>query len=189
MLILPDSQLLILTPILDSLNILLISCLVMLVTASLHDLMWTSSTGLASPRRKLQAWVFSAPYEAIALLRLILPSVLGGYTRGGSDIDLAVVAEPPRPSFWRRVGWLVIDPHSDVIFAFLISMGFVIWRAVRENVAGRVDIHQTARWPLFYERPRGRADLIFFFFKVTILLTVAWPSMVWVDLIYGSLVP
>ncbi|KAL8276781.1 hypothetical protein RQP46_010837 [Phenoliferia psychrophenolica] len=159
--------LLILTPNLASLNALLLSCLIMLITASLHDLTWTWSTGLPSPRRKLQAWVFSAPYEAVALLRLLLPTWVGGYSRG-SDMDLTSVADPQRPSLWKRIGWLVIDPHSDVIFAFAASIGVTVWRATRDHAKGTVDVHQTA---------------------LTILLTVAWPSFVWIDLIYGSLVP
>ncbi|KAK4706081.1 hypothetical protein P7C70_g120, partial [Phenoliferia sp. Uapishka_3] len=159
--------LLVLTPNLASLNVLLQACLVMLVTASLHDLVWTWSTGLSSPRRKLQAWVFSAPYEGVALLRVLLPSWLGGYSRGG-DIDFNAASEAVRPTIWKRIGWLIIDPHSDVIFAFAGSIGIAIFRAVRDYEHGTVDVHQTA---------------------LTILLTVAWPSMVFVDLIYGSLVP
>ena len=136
-------QLLILTPNLGSLNDLLLSTLLMLLTASVHDLLWTYSTSLPSPRRKLQAWVFSAPYEAVALLRLVLPAWLGGYARG-SDMDLSSVAPPERPSAWKRLGWLVIDPHSDVVFAFAGSIAVVVARAVKEHYKAGVDVHQTA---------------------------------------------
>lgn len=183
------SQLMVLTPNLDSLNILLQACLIMLATASLHDLVWTWSTGLPSPRRKFQAWVFTGPYEAVALFRMILPTWLGGYVRG-SDIDVNSVLVPARPPFSKRFMWLVLDPHSGVLFVFAGSIGVSIWRAVREHRAGRVDTHQTAcafllLFPLRFSSQAADAD----FLPVTLLLTVAWPSMIWIDILYGSLVP
>lgn len=138
-----SSQIIVLTPNLASLNLLLQACLFMLATTALHELVWSWTTGLPSPRRDLQAWVFAAPYQTVALIRMFLPTWLGGYSRS-SDIELNVTAASVRPPFYTRLWWLFIDPHSGVLFAFIAAIGIAIWRATKDYEHGTVDINQTA---------------------------------------------
>lgn len=144
--LLPSPQILVLTPSLSNLNRLLQATLVMVGLHKLHELLWTWSTGLPSPRRALQAWIFAAPYQGFALLRLALPARLGGYKQRTSDLDInQVVARPQRPTAWSRLGWFVLDPLVSTMFAFLAAFGVAIWRIVRDHERGTIDAHQTAR--------------------------------------------
>lgn len=117
----------------------------MLVLQRVHEFVWTWSTGLLSPRRSFQSWIFSAPYNAFAILRLILPRQLGGYARG-TDLDInETIAVPQRQVWWKRVFWFVCDPHAGTMFAFVAALGVAIWRIARDYERGTVDPHQTAR--------------------------------------------
>lgn len=116
----------------------------MLVLQRIHEFVWTWSTSLPSPRRSFQSWIFSAPYNAFAILRLILPRKLGGYARG-SDLDInETIAVPTRQVWWKRALWFVCDPHVGTMFAFLAALGVAIWRISRDFERGTVDSHQTA---------------------------------------------
>lgn len=160
---------LVLTPSLTNLNHLLQATLVMIGLHKIHELLWTWSTGLPSPRRALQAWIFAAPYQGVALLRLALPARLGGYKQRTSDLDIStVVAHPQRPTGWVRFGWFVIDPLVSTMFAFLGAFGVAIWRIVRDHERGTIDAHQTA---------------------LTVLLTIAWPTLLWSEFLFASFVP
>ncbi|GAA5954985.1 hypothetical protein JCM3765_003152 [Sporobolomyces pararoseus] len=159
---------LVLTPNLRQLNQLLQATLVMLVLQRVHEFVWTWSTGLLSPRRSFQSWIFSAPYNAFAILRLILPRQLGGYARG-TDLDInETIAVPQRQVWWKRLFWFVCDPHAGTMFAFVAALGVAIWRIVRDFERGTVDPHQTA---------------------LTVLLTVAWPSLLWLEFVFAAFVP
>lgn len=159
---------LVLTPNLRQLNRLLQATLVMLVLQRVHEFVWTWSTGLPSPRRSFQSWIFSAPYNAFAILRLILPRQLGGYARG-SDLDInETIAVPQRQVWWKRLFWFVCDPHAGTMFAFVAALGVAIWRIARDYERGTVDPHQTA---------------------LTVLLTVAWPSLLWLEFVFAAFVP
>jgi len=137
-------QILVLTPNLKQLNHLLQATLVMLVLQRIHELVWTWSTSLHSPRRCFQSWIFSAPYNTFAILRLILPRKLGGYARG-SDLNInETIAVPQRQIWWKRMFWFVCDPHVGTMFAFLAALGVAIWRIARDFERGTVDSSQTA---------------------------------------------
>ncbi|KAG0662405.1 hypothetical protein C6P46_003351 [Rhodotorula mucilaginosa] len=160
---------LVLTPSLSNLNHLLQATLVMIALHKLHEFLWTWSTGLPSPRRALQAWIFAAPYQGVALLRLALPARLGGYKQRTSDLDInKVVARPQRPTVWARLGWFVLDPLVSTMFAFLAAFGVAIWRIVRDHERGTIDSHQTA---------------------LTVLLTIAWPTLLWSEFLFACSVP
>ncbi|GAA5883218.1 hypothetical protein JCM16303_007310 [Sporobolomyces ruberrimus] len=159
---------LVLTPNLQQLNKLLQATLVMLVLQRLHEFVWTWSTSLPSPRRSLQSWIFSGPYNTFAILRLILPRQLGGYARG-TDLDInETIAVPTRQVWWKRAFWFVCDPHAGTMFAFVAALGVAIWRIARDYERGTVDPHQTA---------------------LTVLLTVAWPSLLWLEFVFAAFVP
>ncbi|KAM0788644.1 hypothetical protein ACM66B_002747 [Microbotryomycetes sp. NB124-2] len=158
---------LVLTPDLVNLRVLLILALVAVVLNRLHELVWCWSTGEPSPRRALQAWIFGAPYQGVAILRLILPVWLGGYARG-SDLDINAASLNKRPSAAKRIGWMIVDPHTGMMLAFLSSLGVAVWRIVKDYERGTVDDHQTA---------------------LTVLLTIAWPSLLWLDFCFAALVP
>ncbi|GAA5927984.1 uncharacterized protein JCM15063_006051 [Sporobolomyces koalae] len=159
---------LVLTPNLRELNKLLQATLVMIVLQRLHELVWAWSTGLHSPRRAFQSWIFSAPYNAFAILRLILPRQLGGYARG-TDLDInETIAVPQRQVWWKRLIWFACDPHAGTMFAFCAAVGVAIWRIVKDYERGTVDSHQTA---------------------LTVLLTVAWPSLLWLEFVFAAFVP
>ncbi|GAA6008840.1 hypothetical protein JCM11491_003803 [Sporobolomyces phaffii] len=159
---------LVLTPNLRQLNRLLQATLVMLVLQRVHEFVWTWSTGLPSPRRAFQSWIFAAPYNAFAILRLVLPRQLGGYARG-TDLDInETIAVPERQVWWKRVFWFVCDPHAGTMFAFVAALGVAIWRIARDFERGTVDPHQTA---------------------LTVLLTVAWPSLLWLEFVFAAFVP
>ncbi|ORY91777.1 hypothetical protein BCR35DRAFT_316900 [Leucosporidium creatinivorum] len=158
---------LVLTPNLDNLNLLLKSALIMLLLNRLHEFLWSWSTGQPSPRRIFQSWIFASPYQGVALIRMILPVWLGGYARG-SDIDINAVSAQVRPSFAKRLGWLLIDPHTNIGASFLASVGVAIWRVVKDYEHGTLTAY----------RP-----------TVTVLLTFGWPSMLWIDFVFASIVP
>ncbi|GAA5986396.1 hypothetical protein JCM10908_003736 [Rhodotorula pacifica] len=160
---------LVLTPSLSNLNRLLQATLVMIALHKLHELLWTWSTGLPSPRRALQAWIFAAPYQGFALLRLALPARLGGYKQRSSDLDInEVVTRPQRPTFWVRLLWFVVDPLVSTMFAFLAAFGVALWRIIRDHERGTIDAHQTA---------------------LTVLLTIAWPTLLWSEFLFACFVP
>ncbi|GAA5868807.1 hypothetical protein JCM3774_003903 [Rhodotorula dairenensis] len=160
---------LVLTPSLSNLNRLLQATLVMIGLHKLHELLWTWSTGLPSPRRALQAWIFAAPYQGFALVRLALPARLGGYKQRTSDLDInQVVARPQRPTVRSRLLWFVLDPLVSTMFAFLAAFGVAIWRIVRDYERGTIDAHQTA---------------------LTVLLTIAWPTLLWSEFLFACFVP
>ena len=159
---------LVLTPDAQDLNLLLQSALLAITLSRVHDLVFSWSTGQPSPRRAFQAAIFAAPYHAIAILRLILPSWMGGYSSG---VEQAVQeAEGATPGFWKRVGWWLIDPHTGACFSFLSAVGVALWRAIKDydGLGGTVDRHQTA---------------------LTLVLTVLWPSLLWLDFLSAALVP
>ncbi|GAA5861864.1 hypothetical protein JCM8547_008578 [Rhodosporidiobolus lusitaniae] len=159
---------LVLTPNLTNLNHLLQATLLMLLLSKLHEALWCWSTGLPSPRRSLQAWIFAAPYQGFALIRLILPTKLGGFKRG-TDLDInEVIAHPEREVWYKRVLWFALDPNAGTMFAFLAALGVAIWRIVKDYEHGTVDEHQTA---------------------LTVLLTVAWPSLLWMEFVFAAAVP
>ncbi|GAA5988748.1 hypothetical protein JCM11641_006526 [Rhodosporidiobolus odoratus] len=159
---------LVLTPNLANLNHLLQSTLLMLLLTKLHESLWCWSTGLPSPRRALQTWIFAAPYQGFALVRLFLPTKLGGFKRG-SDLDInEVIANPVREVWWKRAFWFALDPHAGTMFAFLGALGVAIWRIVKDYERGTVDEHQTA---------------------LTVLLTVAWPTLLWLEFVFAAFVP
>ncbi|GAA5893362.1 uncharacterized protein JCM6883_007642 [Sporobolomyces salmoneus] len=159
---------LVLTPNLRELNKLLQATLVMLVLQRVHEFVWTYSTGLPSPRRSFQSWIFSAPYNAFAIVRLILPRQLGGYLRG-TDLDInETIAVPERQVWWKRGLWFICDPHVGTMFAFVAALGVAVWRIARDYERGTVDPHQTA---------------------LTVLLTVAWPSLLWLEFVFAAFVP
>ncbi|GAA6024201.1 hypothetical protein JCM10207_006779 [Rhodosporidiobolus poonsookiae] len=159
---------LVLTPNLHNLNNLLLATLLMLVLSKVHEALWTWSTGSPSPRRSLQAWIFAAPYQGFALVRLALPQRLGGYKRG-TDLDInEVIAHPAREAWYKRLFFFALDPHAGTMFAFLAAVGVAIWRIVRDYERGTVDQHQTA---------------------LTVLLTVAWPSLLWLEFVFAAFVP
>ena len=186
-----SKQILVLTPSLSNLNHLLQATLVMIALHKLHEFLWTWSTGLPSPRRALQAWIFAAPYQGVALLRLALPARLGGYKQRTSDLDInKVVARPQRPTVWARLGWFVLDPLVSTMFAFLAAFGVAIWRIVRDHERGTIDSHQTARVSTVGLLPlptRRIADRICP--AVTVLLTIAWPTLLWSEFLFACSVP
>jgi hypothetical protein len=159
---------LVLTPDAKDLNLLLQSALLAITLSRLHDLVFSWSTGQPSPRRAFQAAIFAAPYHAISLLRLILPSWMGGYS--SSSENAAPEAEGDVPGFWKRLGWWIIDPHTGACFSFLSAVGVALWRAIKDydGLGGSVDKHQTA---------------------LTLVLTVLWPSLLWLDFLSAALVP
>lgn len=161
------SGLMVLSPDLDSLKYLLVWTLVMIICVRLHEMVFAIVTGLATPRRTFQAWVFAAPYRLVALLRLILPTWLGGFTRP-ADSGAITSALPFRPSFGSRLGWLVLDPHTWVVTYFLVSVGMAVHRCVDGFASGVASTNETA---------------------LTLLLTLAWPSLIWFDFFLGSIVP
>ncbi|GAA6060914.1 hypothetical protein JCM10212_003948 [Sporobolomyces blumeae] len=159
---------LVLTPNLRQLNRLLEATLVMLIFQRVHEILWSWSTSLPSPRRAFQSWIFSAPYNAFAIVRLILPRKLGGYARG-SDLDInETIAAPQRDVWWKRLFWFACDPHAGTMFAFLAALGVAIWRIAMDYERGTVDSSQTA---------------------LTVLLTVAWPSLLWLEFVFAAFVP
>ncbi|BGP14888.1 hypothetical protein JCM10213_003756 [Rhodosporidiobolus nylandii] len=159
---------LVLTPNLHNLNHLLQSVLLMLLLSKLHEALWCWSTGQPSPRRSLQTWIFAAPYQGFALVRLFLPTKLGGYKRG-TDLDInEVIAHPEREAWYKRVFWFALDPHAGTMFAFLAALGVAIWRIAKDYERGTVDEHQTA---------------------LTVLLTVAWPTLLWLEFVFAAFVP
>ncbi|GAA5834224.1 hypothetical protein JCM11251_000575 [Rhodosporidiobolus azoricus] len=159
---------LVLTPNLTNLNHLLQATLLMLLLSKLHESLWCWSTGLPSPRRSLQTWIFAAPYQGFALVRLFLPRKLGGYRRG-TDLDInEVIAHPEREIWYKRVFWFALDPMAGTMFGFLAALGVAIWRIVKEYEHGTVDEHQTA---------------------LTVLLTVAWPTLLWLEFVFAAFVP
>ncbi|GAA5851994.1 hypothetical protein JCM9279_007051 [Rhodotorula babjevae] len=160
---------LVLTPNLSNLNRLLQVTLIMILLHKLHEAVWCWSTGLPSPRRVLQAWIFAAPYQGVALARLILPRRLGGYKARTSDLDInEVVAHPVREKWYKRLGWAAIDPLVSTMFAFLAAFGVAIWRIVRDYEHGTTDRHQAL---------------------LTVLLTIAWPTLLWSEFLFASFVP
>ncbi|BGO90549.1 hypothetical protein NBRC10512_005268 [Rhodotorula toruloides] len=160
---------LVLTPSLSNLNRMLQVTLIMILLHKLHEVVWCWSTGLPSPRRAFQAWIFAAPYQGFALLRLILPRWLGGYKQRTSDIDInEVITHPIRDPWYKRLGWFVLDPLVSTMFAFLGALGIAIWRIVKDYERGTVDEHQTA---------------------LTVLLTIAWPTLLWSEFLFASFVP
>ncbi|KAK4056484.1 hypothetical protein OIO90_002331 [Microbotryomycetes sp. JL221] len=158
---------LVLTPDLVNLQAMLVFALIMVILNRVHEIVWCWSTGEASPRRALQAWIFGAPYQGVAVLRLILPVWIGGYARG-SDLDINAASLNQRPPVLKRIGWMIVDPHTGMMVAFLSSVGVAVWRIVRDYERGTVDDHQTA---------------------LTVLLTIAWPSLLWLDFVFAALVP
>lgn len=110
----------------------------------LHEFMWTWSTGLASPRREFQKWIFFAPYQGISILLLMLPSWLGGYVKGDIKLGSTPVTNV-RPKLSKRIWWTLLDPHTSVVCSFLGSIGVAIWRATRDYERGTVNVNQTAR--------------------------------------------
>ncbi|GJN89916.1 hypothetical protein Rhopal_002905-T1 [Rhodotorula paludigena] len=160
---------LVLTPNLSNLNRLLQMTLVMIILHKLHEALWCWSTGLPSPRRAFQAWCFAAPYQGIALLRLILPRRLGGYKQRTSDLDInPVISHPSRDPWHKRALWFIIDPLVGTAIAFTGALGVAIWRIVKDYEHGTIDEHQTA---------------------LTILLTIAWPTLLWTEFLFASMVP
>lgn len=159
---------LVLTPDAKDLNLLLQSALLAVTLSRVHDLVFSWSTGQPSPRRCFQAAIFAAPYHAISLLRLILPSWMGGYS--SSSENAVPDAEGVAPGFWKRLGWWVIDPHTGACFSFLSAVGVALWRAIKDydGLGGAIDKHQTA---------------------LTLVLTVLWPSLLWLDFLSAALVP
>lgn len=178
-------QILVLSPDLANLRILLVVTLVMVTLSRLHELVWSWSTGQPSPRRAFQAWIFGAPYQGVAILRMLLPVWLGGYARG-SDLDINAASSTQRPPFIKRLGWLVIDPHTGMLVAFLSSVGVAIWRIVRDYERGTVDDHQSACESSSNESLETNSLYVS---AVTALLTVAWPSLLWLDFVFASVVP
>ncbi|GAA6041858.1 hypothetical protein JCM8097_004510 [Rhodosporidiobolus ruineniae] len=159
---------LVLTPNLSNLNHLLQLTLLMLLLSKVHEALWCWSTGLPSPRRSMQTWIFAAPYQGFALVRLFLPRKLGGYKRG-TDLDInEVIAHPVREKWYKRLLWFALDPLVGTVFAFLGALGVAIWRIVKDYEHGTVDEHQTA---------------------LTVLLTVAWPTLLWLEFIFAAFVP
>lgn len=138
-------QILVLTPNLSNLNRLLQMTLVMILLHKLHEALWCWSTGLPSPRRAFQAWCFAAPYQGIALLRLILPRRLGGYKQRTSDLDInPVISHPSRDPWHKRALWFIIDPLVGTAIAFTGALGVAVWRIVKDYEHGTIDEHQTA---------------------------------------------
>ncbi|GAA5864193.1 hypothetical protein JCM1840_006696 [Sporobolomyces johnsonii] len=159
---------LVLTPNLRSLDTLLLSTLIMTILQRTHEALWAWSTGLPTPRRALQSWIFAAPYNAWAIVRLILPRKVGGYARG-SDLHInETIAVPEREPWWNRVFWFCWDPHAGTMVAFLAAVGVAIWRIVKDYERGTVDSHQTA---------------------LTVLLTIAWPTLLWLEFVFAAFVP
>lgn len=111
----------------SNLNLLLQYTLIMVFCDRLHEFVFSLSSGRPSPRRVFQTWIFSAPYQSASILFLILPSWLGGYKNRGEAIRSS---EPVRLAWWKRVGWLILDPHSGVMLSFAGSIGVGIWRAI-----------------------------------------------------------
>lgn len=166
----------------------------MILLQKLHEVVWCWSTGLPSPRRVLQAWIFAAPYQGIALVRLVLPRRLGGYKARTSDLDInQVVAHPTRDKWYTRLGWFVLDPLVSTMFAFLAAFGVAIWRIVRDYERGTTDKHQALRaFRLFSSRDAFETDPRLPFsssFAVTVLLTIAWPTLLWAEFLFASFVP
>ncbi|BGP38888.1 hypothetical protein JCM10449v2_002826 [Rhodotorula kratochvilovae] len=160
---------LVLTPNLSNLNRLLQVTLVMILLHKLHEALWCWSTGLPSPRRALQAWIFAAPYQGIALLRLVLPRRLGGYKSRTSDLDInEVISHPARDPWYKRMLWFALDPLVSTMFAFCVAIGVAIWRVTKDYEHGTIDQHQTA---------------------LTVLLTIAWPTLLWSEFLFASFVP
>ncbi|GAA5825664.1 hypothetical protein JCM3770_005986 [Rhodotorula araucariae] len=160
---------LVLTPNLGNLNRLLQVTLIMIVLQKVHEALWCWSTGLPSPRRALQAWIFAAPYQGIALVRLVLPRRLGGYKTRTSDLDInEVISHPARDPWFKRMLWFVLDPLVSTMFAFLVAIGVAIWRVSKDYEHGTIDQHQTA---------------------LTVLLTIAWPTLLWSEFLFASFVP
>lgn len=135
----------VLTPSYAELNLLLQYTLAMVALDRLHEYVYTTSTGRPSPRRVFQAWIFKAPYQGISLALLILPSWLGGYSVPGSSLSGQGVEPVVRPGMAKRIGWLILDPHSGVAFSFLGSIGVCVYRAFKDYEHGTVDANQTAR--------------------------------------------
>lgn len=169
-----------------SLNVLLQLNFLAIVTGRLHEIMWTWSTGLVSgsPRRKFQTFIFKAPYTIVSFLFALLPTRLRGFSK--SDIDIAVRSKiAARQGFWERLGWFLLDPHTGFLVSFCGSVGVCLWRAFRDFNGG-MNLNQSIRTSLplllSHSYPDSSA-------AVTILLTVGWPSMIWVDFLIASFVP
>lgn len=93
----------------------------------------------------MQSWIFAAPYQGLALVRLMLPVKFGGFKRG-TDLDInEVIAHPEREVWYKRTLRFALDPNVGTVFGFLAALGVAIWRIVKEYEHGTVDEHQTAR--------------------------------------------
>ncbi|SCV70713.1 BQ2448_3475 [Microbotryum intermedium] len=161
---------LVITPDIVQLTSLLESALVMIVLSRLHEVVWCWATGTPSPRRSLQAWIFAAPYHGLALFRLILPKAMGGFS-SASDVTIPQTEEVvARPSFFKRLFWFIIDPHLGYLAALLAAFGVSLWRIFKNyQIDAAAD-----------RRPQAILALV---------LTLAWPSLVWLDFFFASLVP
>ncbi|KDE07931.1 hypothetical protein MVLG_01840 [Microbotryum lychnidis-dioicae p1A1 Lamole] len=162
--------LLVITPDVVQLTSLLESALVMIVFSRLHEVVWCWATGTSSPRRSLQAWIFAAPYHGLALFRLILPKAIGGFSNA-SDVSVSQTKETvARPSFLKRLFWFIIDPHVGYFAVYLAAIGVSLWRVFKEYQVDAAMEHSH--------------HVI-----LTLILTLTWPSLVWLDFFFASLVP
>ena len=169
------------------------AALAAILTERLHDLFFAMPTGKISSRRFIQAQVFMAPYTIMGLLRGMVPSFMrraeGPYWVK-EEVAVNKERDPKaRNSFLERLasvmlvshGWI----HALVVSFTLAAIGYSLHASIMPLVWHQRTLHQTGCKSsyIWYHRMRLIHRI------VLVLMTVAWPTLPWVNVLFGSLVP